>query len=373
MGVPRAGGGRWLGRSTTSSSSAAGPPAARSANRLSADPSNRVLVLEAGRAGLPLGRLHPHAGGADVPDREPLLRLEVRVRARAAHARPAHLPRARQGAGRLEQHQRDDLPAREPARLRTVGAPTAAWRRGTTRTASRTSSAWRTAWRPRWTTRTAATRARWSWSGDRPTNPLFGAFFEAVQQAGLRADRRRERLPAGGLRSVRPQRAPGPPAVGGPRVPAPDRWTGRNLQRAHAGVRAPRAVRGHARRRGRVRLARPPAHGPRRRGHPVRAARSTRRRRCRCRGVGNADELRALGIDVVHDLPGVGEHLQDHLEVYVQYACTQPVSMAPYLKWRRRPLGRVPVAVLPRRPRRDEPLRGRRLRAQQRRRARTRT
>jgi choline dehydrogenase len=54
-------------------------------------------------------------------------------------------------------------------------------------------------------------------------------------------------------------------------------------------------------------------------------------------GVGNAQELRALGIDVVHDLPGVGEHLQDHLEVYVQHACSQPVSMAPSLKWRNRP------------------------------------
>ncbi|MEV0411392.1 choline dehydrogenase [Streptomyces sp. NPDC050448] len=54
-------------------------------------------------------------------------------------------------------------------------------------------------------------------------------------------------------------------------------------------------------------------------------------------GVGNADELRALGIDVVHDLPGVGENLQDHLEVYVQHACKQPVSMQPYLKWRHRP------------------------------------
>jgi choline dehydrogenase len=54
-------------------------------------------------------------------------------------------------------------------------------------------------------------------------------------------------------------------------------------------------------------------------------------------GVGNADELRALGIDVVHDLPGVGENLQDHLEVYVQHASTQPVSIAPALKWRNRP------------------------------------
>ena len=46
-------------------------------------------------------------------------------------------------------------------------------------------------------------------------------------------------------------------------------------------------------------------------------------------GVGNATELGALGVEVVHDLAGVGEHLQDHLEVYIQYACTQPVSMQP--------------------------------------------
>jgi choline dehydrogenase len=54
-------------------------------------------------------------------------------------------------------------------------------------------------------------------------------------------------------------------------------------------------------------------------------------------GVGNATELEELGIDVVHDLPGVGEHLQDHLEVYIQYASKQPVSVAPALKWYRKP------------------------------------
>ena len=53
-------------------------------------------------------------------------------------------------------------------------------------------------------------------------------------------------------------------------------------------------------------------------------------------GIGNADELGALGINLVHDLPGVGEHLQDHLEVYVQYGSKLPVSMQPSLqKWRR--------------------------------------
>jgi len=54
-------------------------------------------------------------------------------------------------------------------------------------------------------------------------------------------------------------------------------------------------------------------------------------------GVGNAGELESLGIKVVHDLPGVGENLQDHLEVYVQHACTKPVSMYPALKWWNRP------------------------------------
>ncbi len=54
-------------------------------------------------------------------------------------------------------------------------------------------------------------------------------------------------------------------------------------------------------------------------------------------GIGNAKELEAMGIAVVNDLPGVGENLQDHLEVYVQYACKEPVSMQPMLKLWRRP------------------------------------
>ena len=55
-------------------------------------------------------------------------------------------------------------------------------------------------------------------------------------------------------------------------------------------------------------------------------------------GVGSARLLPGLGICVVADLPGVGENLQDHLEVYVQYASKLPVSVAPALKWRNRPL-----------------------------------
>jgi choline dehydrogenase len=54
-------------------------------------------------------------------------------------------------------------------------------------------------------------------------------------------------------------------------------------------------------------------------------------------GVGNAADLRKLDIEVVHDLPGVGEHLQDHLEVYIQYRSTEPVTMQRYLKRRYMP------------------------------------
>ncbi|HTS14197.1 MAG TPA: choline dehydrogenase, partial [Candidatus Sulfotelmatobacter sp.] len=53
-------------------------------------------------------------------------------------------------------------------------------------------------------------------------------------------------------------------------------------------------------------------------------------------GVGPAAHLASLGIPVVADLPGVGENLQDHLEVYIQYGSRLPVSMQPALqRWRR--------------------------------------
>jgi choline dehydrogenase len=54
-------------------------------------------------------------------------------------------------------------------------------------------------------------------------------------------------------------------------------------------------------------------------------------------GVGDARTLREHGIGVVHDLPGVGENLQDHLEVYIQYASKQAVSVAPAMLYRNAP------------------------------------
>jgi choline dehydrogenase len=44
-------------------------------------------------------------------------------------------------------------------------------------------------------------------------------------------------------------------------------------------------------------------------------------------GVGPGAELQSWGVPVVHDLPGVGENLQDHLEFYFQVACKEPITL----------------------------------------------
>ncbi len=54
-------------------------------------------------------------------------------------------------------------------------------------------------------------------------------------------------------------------------------------------------------------------------------------------GIGNPDDLSAAGVTPLVDLPGVGANLQDHLEVYIQHESTQPVSIAPWLKHRHKP------------------------------------
>ncbi|HEX4599158.1 MAG TPA: choline dehydrogenase [Burkholderiaceae bacterium] len=58
-------------------------------------------------------------------------------------------------------------------------------------------------------------------------------------------------------------------------------------------------------------------------------------------GVGDADALRRLDLPIVADLPGVGSNLQDHIEIYVQHACTQPVSLYPTQK----PLAKLAIGL----------------------------
>lgn len=54
-------------------------------------------------------------------------------------------------------------------------------------------------------------------------------------------------------------------------------------------------------------------------------------------GVGPVELLQSHKIPVVQELNGVGKHLEDHLEVYIQHLCKKPVSMNPQLKWHRKP------------------------------------
>ncbi|WP_309130503.1 choline dehydrogenase [Brevibacterium sp.] len=55
-------------------------------------------------------------------------------------------------------------------------------------------------------------------------------------------------------------------------------------------------------------------------------------------GIGNAAELSKHGIRSIVDLPGVGENLQDHLEAFIMYECTQPVSNQSIVRKRSYPL-----------------------------------
>ena len=54
-------------------------------------------------------------------------------------------------------------------------------------------------------------------------------------------------------------------------------------------------------------------------------------------GVGDPEWLEEMSIDVVHALPGVGRNLQDHLEMYIQYECKQPITLYSALKWYNQP------------------------------------
>ncbi len=50
-------------------------------------------------------------------------------------------------------------------------------------------------------------------------------------------------------------------------------------------------------------------------------------------GIGDGTDLSGLGVEVISDLPGVGKNLQDHLELYLQMACRQPVTLNRHLGW----------------------------------------
>ena len=220
------------------------------ANRLSADPGARVLVLEGRPPGLHLGPVHPHARRAHHPDRQPLLRLEVRERAGAAHERAAHLPRPRQGPRRVEQHQRDDLPARQPAGLRALGGRRRHGRLGLRALPAVLQADGELPGRGREGPVPRAHRAAGARAGP-GHQPAVRRVLRRRAAGRLPAHRRRERLPAGGLRPVRPERPPRPAAVRRAGLPVSGDEPA-EPHRGHPGLRHQDHLRRHPRGRRRV-------------------------------------------------------------------------------------------------------------------------
>ena len=81
-------------------------------------------------------------------------------------------------------------------------------------------------------------------------------------------------------------------------------------------------------------------------------------------GIGPAEHLREHGIEVVANRPGVGGNLQDHLEVYVQQACTRPITLNAHLGLLARAQIGLAVVRARQRARRHQPFRGLRLHPQ---------
>jgi choline dehydrogenase len=168
------------------------------------------------------------------------------------------------------------------------------------------------------------------------TNPLFGAFFEAAQQAGFALTKdvngyRQEGFAAFDRNVHRGRRLSAAGAYLRPVMRRPNLEVRTRAFVTRILFEGARAV-GVEVAKGRGAPERIPADEVILCGGAINSPQTLQ-----LSGVGGAAHLESLGIGVVQDLPGVGEHLQDHLEVYVQHACTQPVSMAPYLKWRYRP------------------------------------
>jgi choline dehydrogenase len=168
-------------------------------------------------------------------------------------------------------------------------------------------------------------------------NPLFGAFFEAAQQAGYPLTEDVNGFRQEGFapfdrnvhhgRRLSASRAYLRPVLSRPNLTVRTRAlvTGVTMRTRAGGSRATgvtfrRNGQNHAVSAGEVILCGGAINSP---------------QLLQLSGIGPEHVLKPLGITQVADLPGVGANLQDHLEVYIQHACTQPVSMQPYLeRWR---------------------------------------
>ena len=168
------------------------------------------------------------------------------------------------------------------------------------------------------------------------TSPLFGAFFEAVQQAGhpLTDDvngYRQEGFAKFDRNVHRGRRLSASRAYLHPVMSRPNLDVQTLAQVTGLRTRGNRVVGVEYRRAGRLRRSVEA-------GEVILCGGALNSPQLlQLSGIGAAGELRALGITPVVDLPGVGENLQDHLEVYIQHESKQPVSIAPWLKHRHKP------------------------------------
>ena len=338
------------------------------ANRLSADPGTAVLVLEAGRSDYRIDPFIHMPAALPFPigsrfydwkyESEPEPHMNGR---RVYHARGKVL-------GGSSSHQRDDLPARQPAattsagradpgmetwdyahclpyfkRMETCVAGADEWRGGDGPLRAGARPGHEPAVR-------CVLRGRRSRPATRCTDDVNGYRQEGFAPFDRNVHRGR-RLSAA--------RAYLHPVLDRP-----------NLHVRHAGARDPRPLRGQARRRRRVLRALGRTHTVRAGEVILCGGAINTPQLLQLSGVGDARATSSRSASTSsRDLPGVGENLQDHLEVYIQHACTQPVSIAPGLDVAAP--ARASAAdwlFLRTGPRRDEPLRGRRLRPQQRRR-----
>ncbi len=172
------------------------------------------------------------------------------------------------------------------------------------------------------------------------TSPLFRAFFEAVQQAGhpMTTDvngYRQEGFNAFDRNVYRGRRLSAARAYLHPVLRRPNLEVVTHAHATRLVMEGNRAVGvEYVRRRGN-------------RSGSLRVARAAEVLLCggainspqllQLSGIGPAGVLEDAGVAPAVEVPGVGENLQDHLEVYVQYACKQPVSMAPHLAHWRKP------------------------------------
>ena len=292
------------------------------ANRLSADRGRARAAARGRRQGqLPLD---PHPRRLPLPDGQPARRLVLQDRRRAGPQRPQPQLSARQGARRLLVHQRHDLHARPGARLRSV-APDGQPRLGLGRRAALLQEApgpvgagarrLRRACTPAAANGASSSRASAGTSSTpsarpppRPASPRSTTSTAATTRAAATSTSTRRPACAGTRRRafLRPVRAPPQPDGRDARA-----WCERLIARGQARHRpraAPeRASRARSRRTREVILAAGAIGSP---------------QILQLSGIGPGALLQKLGIAVQHDLTGVGENLQDHLQIRCAYKVT---------------------------------------------------